>query len=718
MNNEKTIADKTISIQLKPISVDYKNITKWGNYKVNKILKENNQCVLFIVEDTEGKKYVLKVFYPHSPFSLECISRIKDLSRNSDFPSNLVKIFDYGYSQEHRAYFIIEEYLPLEDLGNYFKTNKLNSKDIRSIVYQLNEGINYLHTNQIIHNDIKPSNILIRSVNPLVIAISDYNIASFKPRDIDIKATSFKLTPAYAAPEKFTNIISEKTDYWSMGITLLELLTGKNPFENIDPNLIAYKILTQGVDIPSDLDPEFKDLLSNLLISNPEQRWGYEQVKAFLEGKKVQTQTQTTQKKELKIKFKNREYKTVEELLLSFLKSQDDFRSGVKFLKTKEFYEILDDKDKEFLANLQREIEDEDLLLNFFISYKFPSLPPYICSRKLSFDSIISTLRKIKNKHFLEYEDKKIIQLIKNYLESKKYNIMDLYNHYKQNHIDNELETFLVNLKRFVLPNHIDDSSMYKLAFTVISIVDKDYYLPEQLINFKINRDLLNTYLPVVGDLLTVEEFNRIRTSIKRDNPYYQRLMALTNSPPETFLPISENLKINLSKILDYRDFSGQNQDLSRQNFIKILTVVNRYLTNYGFRDSELEYYLRNPVHLDRPTFQRIYERNIDVILSRINKPKSGFPFIGFFIWLVLVIISITSVFFSCFICFSSPYYNPILSDFLAICFVSGIVLFILSFFVGGWLMLLQKILGYVRSSRKITREELKRIIEYEARFI
>ncbi|MEN3014429.1 MAG: hypothetical protein ABDH23_07465, partial [Endomicrobiia bacterium] len=191
-------------------------------------------------------------------------------------------------------------------------------------------------------------------------------------------------------------------------------------------------------------------LVSNLLVSNPERRWGYEQVKAFLEGKSIQPQTETHQKKELKIKFRNKEYRSVEELLLAFLKSQDDFRSGVKFLKTQEFLEILDPKDKEFLSNLQKKMEDEDFLLNFFISYKFPSLPPYICSRKLSFDSIVSTFRKIKNKHILDYEDKKIIELIKNYLENKKNNIMDLYNHFKQNHVDNELETFLVNLKKFV----------------------------------------------------------------------------------------------------------------------------------------------------------------------------------------------------------------------------------------------------------------------------
>ncbi|MCX7758872.1 MAG: hypothetical protein N2169_04600, partial [bacterium] len=77
-----------------------------------------------------------------------------------------------------------------------------------------------------------------------------------------------------------------------------------------------------------------------------------------------------------------------------------------------------------------------------------------------------------------------------------------------------------------------------------LSFVDKDYYLPQDFIGFKINRDILNVYLPIVGNLLTVEEFNNLKLNIKNDNPYYQRFLALVNSPIQNFLVISEYFKI------------------------------------------------------------------------------------------------------------------------------------------------------------------------------
>lgn len=305
---ERTISDKTVSYQESKIYFTIPEIKKWKDYEVERKIRDNNQCVLYLIKDGKGRKYVLKIFYPFSPFNVEVIEKIYNLSRMEDFPKYLTKVQEWGYDQDLRSYYIVEEYIEGGDLGEYIKKRRLSKEELKEFVRQINEGLRYLHINEVVHSDIKPSNILVRSENPLVFSISDYNIGSIKPRGADIKATTFKLTPAYAAPERFTNIITEKADYWSLGISLLEIITGKNPFEKIDANLIVYKILTQGVEIPKDIEEYYKILCENLLNPNPDKRWGYNEVKEYLEGKlKIRQEEKgtTEQKEEFKIAFNN-----------------------------------------------------------------------------------------------------------------------------------------------------------------------------------------------------------------------------------------------------------------------------------------------------------------------------------------------------------------------------------------------------------------------------
>ncbi|MFN3995799.1 MAG: protein kinase domain-containing protein, partial [bacterium] len=644
----------------------------------------------------------------HTPFNLESIKKIHELSKIKDFPVYLTKILDYGFDEELKSYYVVEEYCAYGDLLKFIKEQNIEEQHLRTFIYQMNEALNYLHSNEIVHCDIKPSNILIKSLNPLIFSITDYNIASYKPKEVDIKLTSFKLTPAYASPERFTNIITPSSDYWALGITLIEMITKRNPFENIEPNLIAYKILTQGIEIPATIKEPYKTLIKNLVIPNPNKRWTYKQLRDFLEGKQIEEISLEAQQDQFKITYKNKEYKSLEELLLNFLRNEEEFKDGAKFLKSNQLINILPLKDKQKLEEIFKTAKNDELALNFFISYKFTYLPPYLYSQKFNLDTIINTLRKLKNKNILSYEDKKILELIKNYLENKSPSLEDVYNYYKEKHFDMEMEAFLINLKKFIVPPNLDEKSFRNFAFTLLAFVDKNYILPPSFENFKINKDLLNVFIPLVDDLLTIEEFNSLKMNLNESHPNYKKFLALLNtSNVEHFLYLSQYFKKNISQILSH-------PKKNLEKYISILRVIQRYFSKYGIINTQVEFFLRNPDKLNEQNFRKIYQDSLDLLVQRINSSSGGFP-IGIGIGIGLSLFAIILMIFSFLACCSLPYpYQYILGDFLAVCFVGGLILLFLAPLVGGILTVFQKFVS-INSSKKITAEELRTIIEREA---
>ena len=87
-----------------------------------------------------------------------------------------------------------------------------------------------MHMNQISHRDLKPENILLHDKKDLQIKIVDFGFACHIDPGNSLK--EFRGTPLYVAPELIEKNYTSKADVWSIGIIAIEMLTGKNPFEN------------------------------------------------------------------------------------------------------------------------------------------------------------------------------------------------------------------------------------------------------------------------------------------------------------------------------------------------------------------------------------------------------------------------------------------------------------------------------------------------------
>ena len=195
----------------------------------------------------------------------------------------------------------------INKLISYGGNDYLSNKDlIKWIIYQIAFGLYILHSNNIIHNDIKPSNILIDQKGG--VTICDFGSATYKNED------SFSYTRYYASPEFLndTNIRrDEKSDIWALGVILVELHLKQNCYfkdinsedksndkqlrnilkksgicEDIDKNLIkqfiycenSKKVIFNMEEMQKINDQNAIDLLQNLLCLNPKERYTAEQV--------------------------------------------------------------------------------------------------------------------------------------------------------------------------------------------------------------------------------------------------------------------------------------------------------------------------------------------------------------------------------------------------------------------------------------------------------
>ncbi len=184
------------------------------------------------------------------------------------------------------------EIIPYYENGS-LEGKKFSYEQLKStIIPALNEGLKVLHEKGIIHKDLKPSNIMLGD-NGQDVAIIDFGISSVREDGNTVIVTRTGMTPEYSAPETFKSLYLSESDYYSLGITLYELYCGHTPYELMNQDEIEQFVSVQKLPLPSDMRSEMKVLISALTYSditnrknksNPNRRWGYEEVLKWCVG--------------------------------------------------------------------------------------------------------------------------------------------------------------------------------------------------------------------------------------------------------------------------------------------------------------------------------------------------------------------------------------------------------------------------------------------------
>ncbi|MCZ6716140.1 MAG: protein kinase [Gammaproteobacteria bacterium] len=224
--------------------------------------------------EKEKKPVVLKVFRlvpdvaeAQSSFDrfiqeYEVISRIEN--------PNIVRIFDLGVADDH-AYITME----------YFKEGSLRAKMEQSLpvtavleyLRQIAGALMAIHEVGILHRDLKPANVMLREDQS--IALIDFGLAKQMTLDQEITGSGEIFgTPYYMSPEQgHAGQVDERSDIYSLGVMVFEMLSGEKPFTADTPMAVIYKHSNTPLPRLSEALAEFQELLDRMLAKNPHDRF-------------------------------------------------------------------------------------------------------------------------------------------------------------------------------------------------------------------------------------------------------------------------------------------------------------------------------------------------------------------------------------------------------------------------------------------------------------
>ncbi|KAK8887678.1 hypothetical protein M9Y10_038731 [Tritrichomonas musculus] len=178
---------------------------------------------------------------------------------------------------DEKNYYVIMEFCPNGDLFSYIvNRNKLTEAQAKPFVRQILEALQYLHSMDVSHRDMKPENILLDQYAR--IKISDFGLSKFfNPKDCLVKTPCG--SPCYASPECISGHAynGKTTDVWSFGVILYAMLTGQLPWTKRNQTQLFQQIKRGEYSIPSYLSPEAKNMIRNLMCVNIESRYTIEQ---------------------------------------------------------------------------------------------------------------------------------------------------------------------------------------------------------------------------------------------------------------------------------------------------------------------------------------------------------------------------------------------------------------------------------------------------------
>ena len=251
---------------------------KAGPYALRRPIGAGGMGVVYEAEDTRlGRRVALKFlpfgFGTASPRAKERFFREAKFISSLDHPA-ICTIHDIGEAEDGQLYFVMP-YYPGETLRARVVEGPLPIEEARAITIQLAQGLAHAHERGITHRDIKPANVMLTDAGQA--KLLDFGVA----READAATITRKGapvgTPAYMSPEQSRGEPADaRSDLWSLGVMLYEMLAAKRPFAGGEPLAVMNAIATEEpvpvTELRPDVPPELAAVVTKLLAKDPAKR--------------------------------------------------------------------------------------------------------------------------------------------------------------------------------------------------------------------------------------------------------------------------------------------------------------------------------------------------------------------------------------------------------------------------------------------------------------
>ena len=263
----------------------------YGRYKVLEELGQGSMGIVYKAHDPNLDLILaVKVLRPECLQGETLVKRFLAEARvlgRLDHP-NIVRV--YNVDEDHGTVYIAMEFLEGEGLNDLAKRKRLSPAEIADLGARIAEGLGYAHSKGIVHRDVKPGNILVRSDGKP--KITDFGIARIEDTAEHLRTQAGEVlgTPAYMSPEQvLSEPVDGRSDIFSLGIILYELCAGERPFRG-DSLGAVFQAITRAAPAPlSERNPEIPaalaDVVDRCLRRDPADRFqSGEELAAALHG--------------------------------------------------------------------------------------------------------------------------------------------------------------------------------------------------------------------------------------------------------------------------------------------------------------------------------------------------------------------------------------------------------------------------------------------------
>jgi serine/threonine-protein kinase len=252
-----------------------------GHFEIKRLLGEGGMGEVYLAEDLRlGRPVALKLLPAHFTAEAERVRRFEQEARAASSLNhpNIVTIHDIGRADG--SHFIATEFVDGETLRSRMRSTRMTTVEVLDVAAQIASALAAAHEVGVVHRDIKPDNVMLRRDG--YVKVLDFGLAKLteprtpaaqtEARRVGVRTKSGVVlgTVAYMSPEQARGLpVDGRTDVWSLGVVLYELVAGRAPFEGATDSHVIVSILedeppplAEGADVPAELERIVRKALS------------------------------------------------------------------------------------------------------------------------------------------------------------------------------------------------------------------------------------------------------------------------------------------------------------------------------------------------------------------------------------------------------------------------------------------------------------------------